>query len=120
MDNEMTIIDERYEFFENHLDEHIQYGFLERTAWTERAKSIIKDAYCVDINPVWVEMHLKENQYSEIYIRIIQKCRLMKSSIPRDKKPKDILLAKQLDNICSLYRNELLTELTNTIREYCL
>ena len=91
MDNEMTIIDERYEFFENHLDEHIQYGFLERTAWTERAKSIIKDAYCVDINPVWVEMHLKENQYSEIYIRIIQKCRLMKSSIPRDKKPKTFL-----------------------------
>ena len=107
MDNEMTIIDERYEFFENHLDEHIAYGFLERTAWTERAKSIIKDAYCVDIDPVWVEMQLKENRHSEIYIRIIQKCRL-------------ILLAKQLDNICSLYRNELLTELTNTIREYCL
>ena len=120
MDNEMTIIDERYEFFQNHLDEHIQYGFLERTAWTERAKSIIQDAYCVDIDPVWVEMHLKENQHSEIYIRIIQKCRLMKSSTTHNKNANNTVLAKQLDNICLHYRNELLTELTNTIRDYCL
>ena len=120
MDNEMTIIDERYEFFQNHLDEHIQYGFLERTAWTERAKSIIQDAYCVDISPVWVEMHLKENQYSEIYIRIIQKCRLMQSSIASDQNNDNSVLAEQLDNISWDYRNKLLTELTSQIREYCL
>lgn len=115
MDNEMTIITERYEYFENHINDLIEYNW-----WTTKAKNIIRDAYLVDINPSWVEAQLRENRHSEIYIRIIQKCRLMQSSIPRDKKPKDILLAKQLDNICSLYRNELLTELTNTIREYCL
>lgn len=115
MDNNTTIITERYEYFENHINELIEGNW-----WTTKAKNIIRDAYLVDINPSWVEAQLRENRHSEIYIRIIQKCRLMKSSIPRDKKPKDILLAKQLDNICSLYRNELLTELTNTIREYCL
>ena len=115
MDNNTTIITERNEYFENHINDLIEYNW-----WTTKAKNIIRDAYLVDINPSWVEAQLRENRHSEIYIRIIQKCRLMKSSIPRDKKPKDILLAKQLDNICSLYRNELLTELTNTIREYCL
>ena len=115
MDNNTTIITERYEYFESHINDLIEYNW-----WTTKAKNIIRDAYLVDINPSWVEAQLRENRHSEIYIRIIQKCRLMKSSIPRDKKPKDILLAKQLDNICSLYRNELLTELTNTIREYCL
>ena len=115
MDNNTTIITERCEYFENHINDLIEYNW-----WTTKAKNIIRDAYLVDINPSWVEAQLRENRHSEIYIRIIQKCRLMKSSIPRDKKPKDILLAKQLDNICSLYRNELLTELTNTIREYCL
>lgn len=115
MDNNTTIITERYEYFENHINDLIEYNW-----WTTKAKNIIRDAYLVDINPSWVEAQLRENRHSEIYIRIIQKCRLMKSSISRDKKPKDILLAKQLDNICSLYRNELLTELTNTIREYCL
>ena len=115
MDNNTTIITERYEYFENHINDLIEYNW-----WTTKAKNIIRDAYLVDINPSWVEAQLRENRHSEIYIRIIQKCRLMHSSIPRDKKPKDILLAKQLDNICSLYRNELLTELTNTIREYCL
>ena len=115
MDNNTTIITERYEYFENHIDELIEGNW-----WTTKAKNIIRDAYLVGINPSWVEAQLRENRHSEIYIRIIQKCRLMKSAIPRDKKPKDILLAKQLDNICSLYRNELLTELTNTIREYCL
>ena len=115
MDNNTTIITERYEYFENHINDLIEYNW-----WTTKAKNIIRDAYLVDINPSWVEAQLRENRHSEIYIRIIQKCRLMKSAIPRDKKPKDILLAKQLDNICSLYRNELLTELTNTIREYCL
>lgn len=115
MDNNTTIITERYEYFENHINDLIEYNW-----WTTKAKNIIRDAYLVDINPSWVEAQLRENRHSEIYIRIIQKCRLMQSSIPRDKKPKDILLAKQLDNICSLYRNELLTELTNTIREYCL
>ena len=115
MDNNTTIITERYEYFENHIGELIEGNW-----WTTKAKNIIRDAYLVDINPSWVEAQLRENRHSEIYIRIIQKCRLMQSSIPRDKKPKDILLAKQLDNICSLYRNELLTELTNTIREYCL
>ena len=115
MDNNTTIITERYEYFENHINDLIEYNW-----WTTKAKNIIRDAYLVDINPSWVEAQLRENRHSEIYIRIIQKCRLMQSSIPRDKKPKDILFAKQLDNICSLYRNELLTELTNTIREYCL
>ena len=115
MDNNTTIITERYEYFENHINDLVEYNW-----WTTKAKNIIRDAYLVDINPSWVEAQLRENRHSEIYIRIIQKCRLMKSAIPRDKKPKDILLAKQLDNICSLYRNELLTELTNTIREYCL
>ena len=115
MDNNTTIITERYEYFENHINDLIEYNW-----WTTKAKNVIRDAYLVDINPSWVEAQLWENRHSEIYIRIIQKCRLMQSSIPRDKKPKDILLAKQLDNICSLYRNELLTELTNTIREYCL
>ena len=115
MDNNTTIITERYEYFENHINDLIEYNW-----WTTKAKNIIRDAYLVDINLSWVEAQLRENRHSEIYIRIIQKCRLMQSSIPRDKKPKDILLAKQLDNICSLYRNELLTELTNTIREYCL
>ena len=115
MDNNTTIITERYEYFENHINDLIEYNW-----WTTKAKNIIRDAYLVDINPSWVEAQLRENRHSEIYIRIIQKCRLMKSSIPHDKKPKDILLAKQLDNICSLYRNELLTELTNTIRDYCL
>ena len=115
MDNNTTIITERYEYFENHINDLVEYNW-----WTTKAKNIIRDAYLVDINPSWVEAQLRENRNIEIYIRIIQKCRLMKSSIPRDKKPKDILLAKQLDNICSLYRNELLTELTNTIREYCL
>ena len=115
MDNNTTIITERYEYFENHINDLVEYNW-----WTTKAKNIIRDAYLVDISPSWVEAQLRENRHSEIYIRIIQKCRLMKSSIPRDKKPKDILLAKQLDNICSLYRNELLTELTNTIREYCL
>ena len=115
MHNNTTIITERYEYFENHINDLVEYNW-----WTTKAKNIIRDAYLVDINPSWVEAQLRENRHSEIYIRIIQKCRLMKSSIPRDKKPKDILLAKQLDNICSLYRNELLTELTNTIREYCL
>ena len=115
MNNDTTIITEKYEYFENHINDLIEYNW-----WTTKAKNIIRDAYLVDINPSWVEAQLRENQHSEIYIRIIQKCRLMKSAIPRDKKPKDILLAKQLDNICSLYRNELLTELTNTIREYCL
>lgn len=115
MDNNTTIITERYEYFENYINNLIEYNW-----WTTKAKNIIRDAYLVDINPSWVEAQLRENRHSEIYIRIIQKCRLMQSSIPRDKKPKDILLAKQLDNICSLYRNELLTELTNTIREYCL
>ena len=115
MDNNTTIITERYEYFDNHINDLIEYNW-----WTTKAKNIIRDAYLVDINPSWVEAQLRENRHSEIYIRIIQKCRLMQSSIPRDKKPKDILLAKQLDNICSLYRNELLTELTNTIREYCL
>ena len=115
MDNNTTIITERYEYFENHINDLIEYNW-----WTTKAKNIIRDAYLVDINPSWVEAQLRENRHSEIYIRIIQKCRLMQSSIACDKKPKDILLAKQLDNICSLYRNELLTELTNTIREYCL
>ena len=115
MDNNTTIITERYEYFENHINDLIEYNW-----WTIKAKNIIRDAYLVDINPSWVEAQLRENRNIEIYVRIIQKCRLMQSSIPRDKKPKDILLAKQLDNICSLYRNELLTELTNTIREYCL
>ena len=115
MENNTTIITERYEYFENHINDLVEYNW-----WTTKAKNIIRDAYLVDINPSWVEAQLRENRHSEIYIRIIQKCRLMQSSIKRKKKPKDILLAKQLDNICSLYRNELLTELTNTIREYCL
>ena len=115
MDNDTTIITERCEYFENHIDE-----LIEGKWWTEHAKNIIKDAYLVDINPSWVEAQLRENRNIEIYVRIIQRCRIMRSSIPRDKKPNDILLAKQIDNICLHYRNELLTELTNTIREYCL
>ena len=115
MDNNTTIITERYEYFENHIDELIEGNW-----WTTKAKNIIRDAYLVDINPSWVEAQLRENRNSEIYIRIIQKCRLMRSSITHGNKIDNILLAKQLDNICSLYRNELLTELTNTIREYCL
>lgn len=115
MDNNTTIITERYEYFENHINDLVEYNW-----WTTKAKNIIRDAYLVDINPSWVEAQLRENRHSEIYIRIIQKCRLMQSSIPRDKKPNDILLAKQIDNIYLHYRNELLTELTNTIREYCL
>lgn len=115
MDNDMTIISERCEYFENHINDLVEYNW-----WTEHAENIIRDAYLVDINPSWVEAQLRENRNIEIYIRIIQKCRLMKSSIPRDKKSNDILLAKQIDNICLHYRNELLDELTNTIREYCL
>lgn len=115
MDNDTTIISKRYEYFENHINDLIEYNY-----WTEHAENIIRDAYLVDINPSWVEAQLRENRHSEIYVRIIQKCRLMKSSIPRDKKSNDILLAKQIDNICLHYRNELLDELTNTIREYCL
>ena len=119
MDNDMTIITERCEFFENHLDDYINYGFLPRNAWNEKTKNIIKDAYCVNIEPTWTEMMWKENRHSEIYIRIIQKCRFMKSSISRYKKSNCEVLAKQLDNICQHYKNELFTELTSTVREYC-
>lgn len=115
MDNEMTIITERYEHFENYIGELIEYG-----SWTEKAKNIIRDAYLVDINPSWVEMQLLENRHIEVYTRIIQKCRLMQSNIPHERKEKDIILAKQLENICLHYRTELLEELTATIREYCL
>ena len=115
MDNNTTIITERYEYFENHINDLVEYNW-----WTTKAKNIIRDAYLVDINPSWVEAQLRENRHSEIYTRIIQKCRLMQSSIACDQNNNNSVLAKQLDNICSLYRNELLTELTNTIREYCL
>ena len=115
MDNNTTIITERYEYFENHINDLIEYNW-----WTTKAKNVIRDAYLVDINPSWVEAQLWENRHSEIYIRIIQKCRLMKSSTTHNKNANNTVLAKQLDNICLHYRNELLTELTNTIREYCL
>ena len=115
MDNDTTIITERYEYFENHIDDLIEYNW-----WTEHAENIIKDAYCVDINPSWVEAQLRENRNIEIYVRIIQRCRIMRSSITHGNKIDNIFLAKQIDNICLHYRNELLTELTNTIREYCL
>ena len=115
MDNNTTIITERYEYFENHINDLIEYNW-----WTTKAKNIIRDAYLVDINPSWVEAQLRENRHSEIYIRIIQKCRLMQSSTTHNKNANNTVLAKQLDNICLHYRNELLTELTNTIREYCL
>ena len=115
MDNNTTIITERCEYFENHINDLVEYNW-----WTTKAKNIIRDAYLVDINPSWVEAQLRENRHSEIYIRIIQKCRLMKSSTTHNKNANNTVLAKQLDNICLHYRNELLTELTNTIRDYCL
>lgn len=115
MDNNMTIITERYEYFENHLDNIIEYF-----GWTDNAKELIRDAYLVDISPAWVEAQLRENRSSEIYIRIIQRCRIMQSSIPKNKKENDNLLAEQLENISLHYRRELLNELTALAREYCL
>lgn len=115
MNNNTTIITERYEYFENHIDELIEGNW-----WTTKAKNIIRDAYLVDINPSWVEAQLRENRHSEIYIRIIQKCRLMQSSIICDQNNDNSVLAEQLDNISWDYRNKLLTELTSQIREYCL
>ena len=115
MDNDTTIITERCEYFENHIDDLIECNW-----WTEHAENIIKDAYLVDINPSWVEAQLRENRHSEIYIRIIQKCRLMQSSIASDQNNDNSVLAEQLDNISWDYRNKLLTELTSQIREYCL
>lgn len=115
MDNNTTIITERYEYFENHINDLIEYSW-----WTTKAKNIIRDAYLVDISPAWVEAQLRENRHSEIYIRIIQKCRLMQSSIACDQNNDNSVLAEQLDNISWDYRNKLLTELTSQIREYCL
>ena len=115
MDNNTTIITERYEYFENHINDLVEYNW-----WTTKAKNIIRDAYLVDINPSWVEAQLRGNRHSEIYIRIIQKCRLMQSSIACDQNNDNSVLAEQLDNISWDYRNKLLTELTSQIREYCL
>ena len=115
MDNDTTIITERCEYFENHINDLIEYNW-----WTEHAENIIRDAYLVDINPSWVEAQLRENRNIEIYIRIIQKCRLMQSSIACDQNNDNSVLAEQLDNISWDYRNKLLTQLTSQIREYCL
>lgn len=113
--NDTTIITERYEYFQSHSDSLLQYD-----SWTEKAKEIIRHAYMVDINPSWVEAQLRENRYSEIYIRIVQKCRIMRSSVEYMDKGDNKLLLEQIDSISHTYRDELLTELTGIIREYCL
>lgn len=115
MDNETTIITERYEYFQNNYNR-----LLESKSWAERAIRIIRDAYCVNISPSWVEAQLRENRHIEVFIRIIQKCRIMRSSIEYVDKRNNKVLLKQVDNINRTYRNELLSELTETIREYCL
>lgn len=115
MDNDTTIITERYEYFENHYNDLVKYD-----SWSKGANRIIRDAYCVNISPSWIEAQLRENRHIEIFIRIIQKCRIMRSSIEYVNEGNNKLLLEQVDNINRTYRNELLSELTQTIREYCL
>lgn len=115
MDNDTTIVTERYEYFQNNYNRLLEYN-----SWSERAIRIIRDAYCVNISPSWVEAQLRENRHIEVFIRIIQKCRIMRSSIEYVDKRNNKVLLEQVGNICDTYRNELLSELTQTIREYCL
>lgn len=111
----MTIIDERHEYFENHLNNYIDYGYLDRNTCAGKIKDTMRDAYCVDVSPYWVEGQLLENRHAEIYVRIIKQCGQMLASTTCDK-----LLAKQLKNIRSRYRAKLLAELGRVVRKYCL
>lgn len=113
MENEktITILDERYEYFQNHRED-----IVGDENWTINAENLIMDAYLVDINPSWVRAQLRENRGVDVYIRIIQKCRQMLSTTT----DKDALFAEELNRLCLHYRKELLSQLTAVIREYCL
>lgn len=111
----MTIIDERHEYFENHLNNYIDYGYLDRDNCAGKIKGIMRDAYCIDVSPYWVEGQVLEKRYAEVYARIIHQCGQMLASTTCDK-----LLAKQLKNIRSRYRAKLLVELGRVVRKYCL
>lgn len=113
MENEKTILDERYEYFQDHRE-----TIVGDENWTINAENLIMDAYLVDINPAWVRAQLRDNRGVDVYIRIIQKCRQMLSTIADNKK--DALFAKELNHLSLHYRQELLKHLTALIREYCL
>lgn len=112
----MTIVDERYEYFENHLNNYIDYGYLDRDTCAGKIEDIMRDAYCVDVSPYWVEGQVLEKRYAEVYARIIQQCGQMLASTT----PCDRLLAKQLKNIRLHYRMKLFAELVRVVRKYCL
>lgn len=116
MNNNTTILNQRYEYFQNHIDDFI----IDTSQWTEKSKDAIRDAYVMGLSASWAQAQLLENRPTEIYIRIIQRCRNMQLSIALEKKGNNALLAQQLEDISSYYRNELLTKLTSLIREYCL
>ena len=111
MENEKTILDERYEYFQDHRE-----TIVGDENWTINAENLIMDAYLVDINPAWVRAQLRDNRGVDVYIRIVQKCRQMLSTTTE----KDALFAEELNRLSLHYRKELLNQMTAIIREYCL
>lgn len=115
MEREKTILDERYEYFQNHRE-----SIVGDENWTINAEKLIMDAYLVDINPSWVRERLRDNRGVDVYIRIIQKCRQMLLTIADNNNKRDIPLAEELNRLSLHYRKELWNHLSALAREYCL
>ena len=98
-----------------------QFDEIYREVYKRRFSStyvdIIYDAFCVRIDNSWVEKKLIQGELIEIYKDIIFKAR--EEYIIAYKENNDIYKL-QVENIKKYYQKELLEEVHQVIRDYCM
>ena len=115
MDNNTTIITERYEYFENHINDLIEYNW-----WTTKAKNIIRDAYALGLDLDKLDTLVNNPwAYVEVYILLIKKYRIFKSEVERWTGDDAKETLKQLEELHEKYRAKLSKTLHAHLKNFC-
>lgn len=106
-----TPITKRAEWFDKIYREIYKHKF------SDTYVDIMYDAFCVRIDNSWVEKRLITGELVEIYKNIIFKAR--EEIITANKEDND-MYKLQAENIKKYYQKELLEEVGQVIRDYCM
>ena len=106
-----TSLADNLEFFNSTLKDNWS------SRWSEEVLEVMRDAYCVGISEMWVDNKLVQGNKIDIYKQIIIKCR---DYIEQALRQQDEAWKEQLIMLRNRYQTELLKELTNAIRDFCM
>lgn len=110
-ENKVTPITKRAEEFDE------IYRDIYKRRFSSAYVDIIYDAFCVRIDNSWVEKKLIQGELIEIYKNIIFKTR---EEYLAAYKEDNNMYKLQVENIKKYYQKELLEEIHQVIRDYCM